>query len=196
MEGPDLVDVPETPAGESAEISVELVAPTEMGRYRGNWQMCVNETECFGEKIYVQIVSSPPPPTATPDTAGVTRWLAYGGEQVGVQEIAWSYSLGYWRPESGKVFLSLYIIAMNVGDSETTFNPLDFALVDGGGEISGQLIFGSREPEFSLCTVKAGGVCEGWWTTSIWDRPDVRGNLTFRWRPSFWDSPLETQIEQ
>jgi tetratricopeptide (TPR) repeat protein len=57
MGGPDSVDVPETVAGESAEISVELVAPMEAGQHRGNWQMCVNQSECFGEKIYVQIVS-------------------------------------------------------------------------------------------------------------------------------------------
>jgi hypothetical protein len=57
MGGPGSVDVPETVAGESAEISVELIAPAEAGRYRGYWQMCVNQSECFGEKVYVQIVS-------------------------------------------------------------------------------------------------------------------------------------------
>jgi hypothetical protein len=58
MGGPQAASVPETAAGETAEVSVEMVAPTEAGTYRGNWQVCVNETECFGDKFYVQIVSS------------------------------------------------------------------------------------------------------------------------------------------
>jgi hypothetical protein len=60
MGGPQSVSVPETAAGETAEISVELIAPAEAGTYRGNWQICVNRTECFGDKFYVQIVSSGP----------------------------------------------------------------------------------------------------------------------------------------
>jgi hypothetical protein len=63
--GPNSVSVPETQAGESAEISVELVAPAEKGQYRGYWQMCVNETECFGDRVYVQIVSYHAPRTIT-----------------------------------------------------------------------------------------------------------------------------------
>lgn len=61
MGGPDWVDVPETPAGESAEISVGLVAPLEAGQYRGNWRMCVNESQCFGDSVYLQIISFEPP---------------------------------------------------------------------------------------------------------------------------------------
>jgi len=57
MGGPQSMSVPETAAGEATEVSVELVAPTEGGTYRGNWQICVNRTECFGDKFYVQIVS-------------------------------------------------------------------------------------------------------------------------------------------
>jgi hypothetical protein len=69
MSGPDAVEVPETPAGESAEISVELVAPMEDGQYRSYWQMCVNESDCFGDRVYVQIISfdpSKPTPTTPP----------------------------------------------------------------------------------------------------------------------------------
>jgi len=58
MDGPDWVTVPETPAGESAEISAELVAPSEPGRYRGDWRLCLGEMDCFGDRIYVQIVST------------------------------------------------------------------------------------------------------------------------------------------
>lgn len=71
MTGLDAVNVPETPAGESVEISVELTAPMEEGQQRGSWQICVNETECFGDKVYVQIrvsssFTSQPATTPTP----------------------------------------------------------------------------------------------------------------------------------
>jgi hypothetical protein len=74
MGGPDAVDVPETTAGENAEISVELVAPIEEGQHRGYWQVCVNESQRFGERIYVQIMSEPAPtPTSTPIPTGGTE---------------------------------------------------------------------------------------------------------------------------
>jgi hypothetical protein len=73
MGGPDSVAVPDTPSGESLEISVEIVAPGEEGQHRGYWQMCVNETECFGDRVYVQIVSVGPA-TVEPGTTTVTEW--------------------------------------------------------------------------------------------------------------------------
>jgi hypothetical protein len=115
--------------------------------------------------------------------AGVTKWLTYKGQQIGVQRIAWSYSLSYYRPESGKIFVSLYIVGVNKGTSEDTFNPLDIGLVDGGGEVNGRVFIEPREPEYQLCTIKPGGRCEGWWTTMIWDRPEVKQGLAFRWSP-------------
>jgi len=129
--------------------------------------------------------------------AGVTKWLTYKGQQIGIQKIAWSYSLSYYRPEDGKIFLSLYIIGVNKGTSEESFNPLDIGLVDGGGEVSGRVFIEPREPEYQLCTIKPGGRCEGWWTTMIWDRPAVKQSLTFRWSPCllFCDSQ-ETPIVQ
>jgi hypothetical protein len=57
MGGPDSVAVPETAAGESASVSVELVAPLEGGKHRGYWQMCAGE-KCFGDRMYVEIVST------------------------------------------------------------------------------------------------------------------------------------------
>jgi hypothetical protein len=115
---------------------------------------------------------------------------------VGVREIAWSNYLGYYRPEKGKIYVSLYVIAINNSDSETTFFSDDFALVDGGGEVSGEVIFGEQEPSFSTCTVKPGGVCEGWWTTMIWDRPEVKKNLVFRWDTGWFSPTFETEIRQ
>jgi hypothetical protein len=57
MGGPDSLAVPETPSGGSTSISVELVAPPKGGTYRGYWQMCVGG-ECFGDRLYVDIVST------------------------------------------------------------------------------------------------------------------------------------------
>jgi len=73
MGAPSSVAVPETRNGEDVEISVELVAPMDEGQYRGYWQMCVNETECFGDSVYVQImvVGSP---TLKPSDVTATEW--------------------------------------------------------------------------------------------------------------------------
>jgi hypothetical protein len=67
MGGPQSVSIPETAAGEAAEISVELVAPAEARTHRGSWQMCVNKTKCFGDKVYVQIISVAPTPAPDPE---------------------------------------------------------------------------------------------------------------------------------
>lgn len=88
-------------------------------------------------------------------------------------------------------------MAINYSDSTYTFSVSDLGLVDGGGEITSGVIFGSVEPEYDSCTVKPGGKCEGWWTTMIWDRPEVKENLRFRWDPCllFCDA-METYIFQ
>jgi hypothetical protein len=68
MGGADSVGIPETPAGESVEITVELVAPVDEGQHRGDWQVCVNKTECFGDRMYVQIAAYPRPTVAITET--------------------------------------------------------------------------------------------------------------------------------
>jgi predicted RNA-binding Zn-ribbon protein involved in translation (DUF1610 family)/flagellar basal body-associated protein FliL len=129
--------------------------------------------------------------------AGVTKWLIYKGLQIGVQKIEWSYSLSYYRPENGKIFLSLYIVGVNNSTSEDSFDSSDIELVDGGGEVNGHLIIEPREPGFGSCTVKQGGKCEGWWTTQILDRPEVKQNLTLRWSPCLlFCNSMETPIIQ
>ena len=129
--------------------------------------------------------------------AGISNWITYEGKKVGIRDISWNKYLSYYRPDAGKIYVSLYIVAVNESGSETTFFDDDFALVDGGGEITGGVIFGHKEPEFNTCTVKPGGTCEGWWTTMIWDRPEVREDLYFRWDPCllFCDA-METRIYQ
>ena len=67
IQGPESVPVPETLPGETANVSVVLVAPLEEASFSGVWQMCVNETKCFGDKISVKIMAFiPPTPTSTP----------------------------------------------------------------------------------------------------------------------------------
>jgi hypothetical protein len=57
MGGADWVEVPAAGPGEAADISVELVAPALPGQYRGYWRMCVSAEQCFGDRVYLQIVS-------------------------------------------------------------------------------------------------------------------------------------------
>jgi hypothetical protein len=132
-------------------------------------------------------------PTITPMPM-MSNWLDDEGSYAAVKEIAWNRWIGYHRPDSGKIYLSLYIVTVNNGGDEATFFPGDFHLVDGGGEVSDYEWFGNLEPEFSSCTVKPGGICQGWWTTMIWDKPETKANMLFRWEPSWFDDALETGI--
>jgi hypothetical protein len=70
MQGPAAISVLETLPGDATDISVALTAPLEEGQFTGVWQMCVNESECFGDRIRVQIRTFIPP-TSTP-TPGPT----------------------------------------------------------------------------------------------------------------------------
>ncbi|MFO7695834.1 MAG: NBR1-Ig-like domain-containing protein [Anaerolineae bacterium] len=42
------------PAGERAEISVDMLAPGETGTHRSYWQLCVGDA-CFGARFFVEI---------------------------------------------------------------------------------------------------------------------------------------------
>lgn len=141
------------------------------------------------------VITPSPTPSPTPE-ASLTNWMIHEGRKVGVYEIAWDQSIGYFEPQQGKIFLSLYILAINTGDKELSFNPLDFFLVDGGVKVNGLMMFLKKEPAFTLCTVKPGGTCEGWWTTEIWDRPDVKSNLVFRWDTGSFSPRIEEPIRQ
>lgn len=137
-----------------------------------------------------------PNPTTIPDNAGASEWLYYVGEQVGVREIAWDKYLSSRKPDKGKIYLSIYVVAINNTDVEVSFYPSDFGVVDGGGEVHGRVIFAEKEPRFSPCIIRPGGTCEGWWTTQIWDRPDVKEDLLFQWTPDWFINTLETPIIQ
>lgn len=136
------------------------------------------------------------PTATTPPTAGASDWLEYHGLKIGVSELRWDYSLNYFTPQEGMIYFSAYIIAVNESDVEETFFESDIEVVDGGGEVRGDVILSYVSPRFSTCTVKPGGACEGWWTTQMWDRPEVRENLLLRWEPSWGNPALETEIRQ
>ena len=65
LNGPDSVIVPAAAAGSTAEVSVELTAPTTPGTYRSEWRLQAPDGTRFGTTIYVQIIV-PEPPTVTP----------------------------------------------------------------------------------------------------------------------------------
>lgn len=158
--------------------------------------MCASDGQCFGDQVTVLIVSvaRTPTPSPTPEWAGASRWILHEGQLVGVQEIAWSYRIDRYIPEEGKIFVSLYIVAMNNGSGEVTFSPDDFGLVDGAGEIHGRLVSGAKEPEFPVCTVEPSGGCEGWWTAAIRDLPEVTGDLYLRWDAGTFETAYEIPI--
>jgi len=72
------VSVPRTMAGESAEVSVEMQAPKEVGTYKGAWRMCTEQGECFGDVVYVQIVVQAPTPTSAPTSTRSPREALQG----------------------------------------------------------------------------------------------------------------------
>lgn len=122
-------------------------------------------------------------PTPIPTDAGMSTWIIHDSTYVGVRDLSWDKYLGYFRAEEGKIFVSVYIVVINMGDTEKSVLESDFSLIDGGGQITSGVFFAEKEPKFSGCTLTPGGSCEGWWTTMIVDNPQVRGNLTLRWDP-------------
>ncbi len=51
--------------GDETDLSVDLVAPSSAGTYRGNWRMTTGSGANFGDEVYVLIVVSGSTPTAT-----------------------------------------------------------------------------------------------------------------------------------
>ncbi len=138
----------------------------------------------------------PPTYTPIPETAGITAWLIKDGQLLGIQKLSWDKYISFFVPEKGKIFISLYVIALNTTDQEVTFSSSSFELIDGGGEVTSGVIYG-KDPTFGSCTIQPGGKCEGWWTTEVWDRPEVKASLTFRWDPCLLlCGPMETPIIQ
>ena len=149
------------------------------------------------ETVEVESVTPTPKFTATPNSAGLSEWMNDDGRILGVSDIYWSNYIGYYRPETGNIFVSLYIIAKNNTDSDESFFASDINLVDGNGEVHGRMIIPEKEPSFSSCTLIPGGTCEGWWTAEILDKPEVKENLSIRWDPCwFFCDTIELPINQ
>jgi murein DD-endopeptidase MepM/ murein hydrolase activator NlpD len=62
MGAPAVVELPYTPPGETAEISLELRAPVSTGQHKGSWRLVNPEGEYFGPLMWVSIVTEKPPP--------------------------------------------------------------------------------------------------------------------------------------
>lgn len=149
LKGPDRVPVPHTPAGESAEVSVRLVAPREGGQYRGYWRVCAVERECFGERVYVQILA----PTVTPNVAATKRsqaqieatatieayvhsppqgaWCSQNSATRGVcvAEFRYLRSIAYTNAPSNGRFVAFIVAVKNIGSTTISMNPNDVTLV-------------------------------------------------------------------
>lgn len=75
LQGPTSVSMPEEVApGDSVDISVELTAPEEEGKYTSYWNFGNAQGKLFGDQIYVQIVvgepGETPEVTSTPGGTG------------------------------------------------------------------------------------------------------------------------------
>ncbi len=64
----DSEPVPETPPGETVELSVRMRVPPDPGNYRSDWRLCANG-QCFGSVLYISIIAlaptTAPSPTST-----------------------------------------------------------------------------------------------------------------------------------
>lgn len=74
MNGPNAVSVPAAQPGETADVSVLLLAPTTPGRYTGYWTLRLPDGTLINQSYYVRIIVPAPTftPTATPIPATVT----------------------------------------------------------------------------------------------------------------------------
>lgn len=58
--------------GKETDLSVELVAPSEAGTYRGNWRMTTGSGAFFGDELFVLIVVGGSTATATVKTSATS----------------------------------------------------------------------------------------------------------------------------
>jgi hypothetical protein len=68
MNGDDTEIDEDVTSGDTASISVSLVAPDDEGTYTGYWQLATEDGTLFGERVYVLIVVSDDASTSTPTT--------------------------------------------------------------------------------------------------------------------------------
>jgi len=66
------------PSGSTAEISVDLTAPENVGTYTGYWSLADESGTVFGQKVYVQIVVSDNVATNTPTSTPTSTATSAG----------------------------------------------------------------------------------------------------------------------
>lgn len=66
MDGEDTEIDEDVTAGDTASVSVSLIAPDDEGTYTGYWQLATEDGTVFGERVYVLIVVSNDAATSTP----------------------------------------------------------------------------------------------------------------------------------
>ncbi len=69
LNGPDAVSMPVTAAGQTVDISVNLVAPNSPGRYTGYWTLRIPDGRVVNNRVFVRIVVVGPA-TATATATG------------------------------------------------------------------------------------------------------------------------------
>jgi hypothetical protein len=74
MSGPASVIVSTTPPGATVDVTVNLVAPTTPGQYKGGWRFQATNSSVFGSLTVVIAVPVPATPTFTPPPASIINW--------------------------------------------------------------------------------------------------------------------------
>lgn len=137
---------------------------------------------------------------AVPGGLMFSDWIYQEGQVVAVQRIDISRSIDYLSPGVDKIYFSMFIVAKNAGKRQMTFHPSDFRLVDSTGSIKEAVLLPTRSPAFDLCEAGQNEVCEGWWTTVIDDRPEIRENMSIQWLPSgselTFEAPLRSEAAE
>ena len=72
MDGEDTEIDEDVTAGDTASISVSLVAPDDEGTYTGYWKLATEDGTVFGETVYVLLVVSDDAATSTPTPTETT----------------------------------------------------------------------------------------------------------------------------
>ncbi len=137
MSGPATVPIPAAAPGEVAELSVNLVAPTEPGTYRGNWQLCVGEGTCFGPVLYVQIVAGATPSVGITPSAASTATATTGAAPTETPTTAPPSPQPSASPEPSDAGASAWLVNGNgqLGVREVAWDQVLGDFEAGGGEI-------------------------------------------------------------
>ncbi len=97
----------------------------------------------------------------------------------------------YDKPKKGNEFLVISVTIKNNGDDEIYYNPYDFSVQNGNGQVN-DITFTSIDSDTALNSGKliAGGSVSG---TLAFEVPKNDNNLLLRYQPDFW-SDKEIQI--